>query len=95
MRLHNTGLLLALSQMLGLEYRQQGFATEMVAETIAWALSQPEIYRVWATCDTENLASARVLEKVGLEREGTLRRWAIRPNISSEPRDAFIYSKVC
>ncbi len=38
--------------------------------------------------------SARVLEKAGFSLEGTLRRWAVRPNISSEPRDAFIFSRV-
>lgn len=75
-------------------YWGNGFATDASQAVIEWLFSMPSISRVWATCDTENLASARVLEKVGLEREGILRRWAVRPNISSEPRDAFIYSKV-
>jgi [ribosomal protein S5]-alanine N-acetyltransferase len=48
----------------------------------------------WATCDSDNLASARVLEKIGLMREGVLRRHTIRPNISPIPRDVFIYAKV-
>jgi len=42
----------------------------------------------------ENTASARVLEKIGIEREGILRRYIIHPNISSEPTDFFMYSKV-
>ena len=57
-------------------------------------MSVPSIWRVWATCDIENAASARVLEKVGLSREGTLRRWLVRPHLSSDPRDAFIYARV-
>jgi RimJ/RimL family protein N-acetyltransferase len=71
-----------------------GYATDAARAIVAWAFSVPSIRRVWATCDTENLASARVIEKVGLTREGTLRQAIVRPNISSEPRDAFVYSKV-
>lgn len=76
-------------------YWGNGLATEASRAVVDWLFSMPSIWRVWATCDTENIASMRVLEKVGLEREGILRRWAVRSNISSnEPRDAFIYSKV-
>jgi RimJ/RimL family protein N-acetyltransferase len=35
-----------------------------------------------------------VLEKAGLTREAILRRAVVRPNLSPEPRDAFMYSKV-
>jgi RimJ/RimL family protein N-acetyltransferase len=80
--------------LLNRRYWGKGFATEAAQAIIEWLFSIPSIWRVWATCDTENLASARVLEKAGLSREGTLRRWIVRPNISSEPRDAFIYSRV-
>jgi len=72
----------------------QGFATEASKSVVDWLFSLDFIQRVWATCDTENVASARVLEKVGLEREGILRRWAVRPNICKTPRDAFVYSKI-
>ena len=71
-----------------------GYATEAGRAIVDWAFAVPTIRRVWATCDAENVASARVLEKIGLEREGTLRRAIVRPNISAEPRDAFIYSRV-
>jgi [ribosomal protein S5]-alanine N-acetyltransferase len=49
---------------------------------------------VWAVCDVENAASARVLEKAGMRREGVLRRWAMHPNMGEEPRDSFCYAKV-
>lgn len=75
-------------------YWGNGIATEAARAIVQWASSLPTVWRVWATCDTENLASVRVLEKVGLSREGTLRRWAVRPNISSEPRNAYVYSLV-
>lgn len=75
-------------------YWGNGIATQASQAIVQWAFSLPTISRVWATCDFENLASIRVLEKVGLLREGRLRCWAVRPNISSAPRDAFIYSRV-
>ena len=73
---------------------RQGYATEASQAVVDWALSQPGIGRVWATCDVENLASVRVLEKAGLTREDTLRRAIVRPNLSTEPRDAFLYARV-
>ncbi|HTM23830.1 MAG TPA: GNAT family N-acetyltransferase [Vicinamibacterales bacterium] len=73
---------------------RQGLMSEAVAAVVQWALAQPTIYRVWATCDVENLASARLLERVGMEREGVLRRWLIHPNLSEAPRDAICYSIV-
>ncbi|HET9377415.1 MAG TPA: GNAT family protein, partial [Chthoniobacterales bacterium] len=51
-------------------------------------------FRVWAHCDIENLASARVLEKSGMSKEGILRRFSIRPSISQEPRDSIVYASV-
>ncbi len=71
-----------------------GYATAAARAIVEWALSTPSIRRVWATCDTENVASARVLEKAGLQLESTLRQAIVRPNLSSEPRDAFLYAKV-
>ena len=67
---------------------------EALKSVVEWALAQPEIYRVWATCDVDNVASARVLERAGMGREGVLRRWLVHPNLSDEPRDCLCYSIV-
>jgi RimJ/RimL family protein N-acetyltransferase len=75
-------------------YWGQGFATEAARAIVAWASSLEHVNRVWATCDVDNIASARVLEKVGLAREGVRRRRAVKPNIGPEPRDAYVYAKV-
>ena len=50
------------------------------------------IWRLGAVCDIDNRASARVMEKAGMQREGILRRWMLHPNISAEPRDCFSYA---
>ncbi|MBD2105997.1 GNAT family N-acetyltransferase [Nodosilinea sp. FACHB-13] len=80
--------------VLNRRYWGQGLATEAARAVVSWLMSLPEIDRIWATCDTENLASARVLEKAGLRREGILPRFMIRPNLSPTPRDTFIFAKV-
>lgn len=72
----------------------QGLAAEALRPVVEWALGQPSIYRVWALCDIENKASARVLEKVGMRCEGVLRRNTMHPNVSDEPRDSYCYAVV-
>lgn len=72
----------------------RGFAAEALKPIVEWALAQPEVFRVWALCDVENRASARVLEKVGMTREGLLRRNILHPNASEEPRDSYCYAVV-
>lgn len=38
------------------------------------ALGTLGVHRLWATCRPENVGSVRVLEKLGLRREGLLRQ---------------------
>lgn len=64
----------------------------MLAFTDA-ALAHPDCFRVQATCDTENMASARVLEKSGFLREGRLERYMVLPNLSPEPRASLMYAR--
>lgn len=75
-------------------YWGKGIAPEALRSLVAWSLNQPAIYRVWALCDVDNEASARVLEKVGMQREGLLRRQMVHPNIGEEPRDCYCYAVV-
>lgn len=72
----------------------QGYASEAARAVVDWAFAQPDIFRVWATCDAENLASARVLEKAGLVFEGRIQRWMRRPGLHGAPRDVMFYAKV-
>jgi len=73
---------------------RRGLMSEAVRGLIQWALAQPEIFRVWAVCDVDNVASARLLESVGMQREGTLRKWISHPNMSDAPRDCLCYAIV-
>ena len=70
----------------------KGYIPEATRAIIAWAFRQPSIYRVYATTDVDNVASQRVLEKVGMHCEGILRKYILHPNISDVPRDSYMYA---
>lgn len=72
----------------------QGLMVEALQPVVAWWLGAGGVHRVWATCDLENRASARVLEKAGFVHEGILRRWDVHPALGPEPRDAHCYARV-
>lgn len=72
----------------------QGLMTEALRGVVDWALRQPGLWRIGGVCDVDNLGSARVMAKAGLEREGKLRRWIVHPNISAAPRDCWSFAKV-
>jgi ribosomal-protein-alanine N-acetyltransferase len=78
--------------VLGKPWWDQGFMTEAIGALIATLFDQPGIERVWAYVDEENYASARVLEKSGMQREGILRSWSLHPNLGTRPRDCWSFS---
>ena len=88
------GYRVELGYVLGRAHWGRGIMSEAVRAVVAWALETPAIHRVWACCDVDNAASARVLEKAGMSREGMLRRWSLHPNISDVPRDCYVYSTI-
>ena len=67
----------------------KGYATEVARALLAFGFKELGLHRIFATCDVENVASARVLEKIGMRREGHLRehKWARR-----RWRDSFLYA---
>lgn len=67
----------------------RGFATEALRAMIAFGFERMALNRIEAQCDVRNVASARVMEKAGMTREGTLRR---RMVMHGEPCDVYIYS---
>jgi len=71
----------------------KGLMADAIATLAQACLAQPALFRVQASCDTENVQSQKVLEKVGFRREGTLERWIVLPNLSSEPRACFMFAR--
>jgi ribosomal-protein-alanine N-acetyltransferase len=79
--------------VLGRSHWGQGLMTEALRALLDWTDGEPEIFRAWAFCDVDNPASARVMEKAGMTREGILRRWHVAPNLGPEPRDCIVCAR--
>ncbi len=68
-----------------------GFATETAHAVLRWAFGALDLNRVQAGADTRNVASARVLEKVGFVREGTLREDRV---VDGEVSDSWVFGLI-
>ncbi|MPY34231.1 GNAT family N-acetyltransferase [Streptomyces adustus] len=68
-----------------------GYATEAARAVLRWAFDTLDLNRVQAETDTRNLASARVLEKLGFVREGTLREDCV---VHGEVSDSWVYGLI-
>ncbi|WP_399939705.1 GNAT family N-acetyltransferase [Streptomyces sp. BBFR25] len=66
----------------------RGYATEAAHALLTWAFGTLDLNRVQAEADTRNAASARVLEKIGFVREGTLREDCV---VGGEVSDSWVY----
>jgi len=66
----------------------RGYATEAAGALLGWAFDTLGLRRVQAETDTRNVASARVLEKLGFVREGTLREDCM---VDGEVSDSWVY----
>src|SRR5207253_9733268 len=69
----------------------QGCATEAAGALLQWAFDTLDLNRVQAEADTRNAASARVLEKLGFVREGTLREDCV---VNGEVSDSWVYGLI-
>jgi RimJ/RimL family protein N-acetyltransferase len=68
-----------------------GYATEAGRALLQWAFDTLDLNRVQAETDTRNAASARVLEKIGFVREGTLREDCV---VNGEVSDSWVYGLI-
>ena len=68
-----------------------GYATEAAHAVLQWAFGALDLNRVQAETDTRNAASARVLEKLGFVREGTLREDCV---VNGEVSDSWVYGLI-
>lgn len=75
--------------VLSRRYWGRGLMTEVIRAFVAFAFERFRLHRVWATCDVRNRASARVMEKVGMRREGRMRQHVWE---KGEWRDSYLYA---
>ncbi len=73
---------------LGEAFWGRGIATAAVCGLSQRALNEMDLYRLFANVFASNLASMRVLEKAGFQREGVLRRAVVKEGVLM---DAVVY----
>jgi len=66
-----------------------GFMTEATRAILGFGFESLGLHRIWATCGTENVASGRVLEKIGMRREGHLLHERL---VREKWRDTYVYA---
>jgi [ribosomal protein S5]-alanine N-acetyltransferase len=66
-----------------------GYMTEAARAVLDAAFRQLGLHRVWATCDTRNRASYRVMEKLGMRREAHFCKDVME---KGEWRDSYLYA---
>jgi ribosomal-protein-alanine N-acetyltransferase len=63
-----------LGYWIGVPYWNQGYASETARRIVAYGFEDLKLRRIYAGYFTQNIASRRVMEKVGMTYEGTLRQ---------------------
>jgi RimJ/RimL family protein N-acetyltransferase len=77
-----------LGYWIGVPFWGQGFATEAGRAVVAYGFRELGLLRIMATHYARNPASGRVMQKLGMTREGCLRRHVLRWD---EPQDLVLY----
>lgn len=67
----------------------KGIMTKTVGQIIDYGFNQLNLNRIWATTDTENIGSEKVMQKTGMIKEGLLRQDI---KLKHGFRDSLIYS---
>jgi RimJ/RimL family protein N-acetyltransferase len=87
--LHVAGRQLEIGYSLVPNERGKGYGTEATQLMVDYLFLSKDTKRIQAQTDPRNVASHKVLEKVGFKKEGTLRKSFF---MRGEWRDAYIYS---
>lgn len=72
------------------DYWGKGVATQSAKLMITFGFETLKLHRICATCDPRNIGSAKVLEKVGMLKEGVLRENMLMKD--GVWRDSLLYS---
>ena len=78
-----------ISYIINPDYWRQGIATEVAMLLIDFGFNILKLHRIFATCDPRNIGSSKLLEKVGMVREGRIREDLL---IKDGWRDSLLYS---
>lgn len=73
------------------KYWGNGYAPEAAKRLLELAFNDLKIERLWAKFSSQNPASGRVMEKIGMEKEGILRH---TKNLCGDFVDQVVYSRI-
>jgi ribosomal-protein-alanine N-acetyltransferase len=76
------------------DYQRRGYCTEASSAIVHYAFKEWNAHKIVAFCNPENIASWKVLEKIGMEREGFFKQKAFfRRDSGGNPlwHDAYAY----
>lgn len=79
-----------LGYAIGREHWGLGIATEAAGAVVAWGFRTFDLGRVWASTDARNVRSQRVMEKLGMRREGMRRGRQLGRD--GQPVDEVVYA---
>ncbi len=65
------------------------YASEAAKILLRFGFTKSKLHRIFALCDPENMASRRILEKIGMQQEGYLRKNLL---IKGRWHDSFLYA---
>ncbi|KEO76526.1 GNAT family N-acetyltransferase [Paenibacillus polymyxa] len=99
--LKNTGILIGgvgihvkdtnaeMGYILNPDYQGKGYATEAARALLGFGFSTLDVHRIYATCRPENKASEKIMQQIGMQREGIMREhWYYK----GEFHDSYLYS---
>ncbi len=67
----------------------QGYGMEAAGRLLRFGFGELGLHRIFAICDPRNVGSIRVLEKIGMQREGRLREHML---VRGEWCDSLVYA---
>lgn len=60
--------------VLNKEYWGKGYGTDIAKILLNFGFNQLKLHRIYATCDPENLGSEKIMQKIGMKKEGLMRK---------------------
>lgn len=60
------------------KYQNKGFASEAAQAILEYGFTQLNLHRIIATCQPQNTPSYRVMEKIGMRREGYFKKCILK-----------------
>ena len=86
-----TGSVANLGYAISPDFQSRGYATEITVFLLSFGFNDLGLAVIYATCDTENTASYKVMEKAGMKRVGHVKDHKM---MKEKMRDSYCYEAI-